>query len=123
VYDVAQVNQHLSEYSTTFRLTTYNNSLLGKDAVSLKEKITCVDEHQKDVGLGHTTYTPAIKIVIPKIESKPLKMAGKSFQKHFTQYLTQRILRRNAICEEMMAAACHLCRHTLTIKSNHTTLV
>jgi hypothetical protein len=75
VYDVAQVNQHLSEYSTTFRLTTYNNSLLGKDAVSLKEKVTCVDEHQKDVGLGHTTYTPAIKDCYTQNQFKAHKMA------------------------------------------------
>jgi hypothetical protein len=56
-------------------LTTYNNSLLGKDAVSLKEKVTCVDEHQKDVGLGHTTYTPAIKDCYTQNQIKAHKMA------------------------------------------------
>jgi hypothetical protein len=36
-------------------LTAYNNSLLGKDDVSLKEKVTCIDEHDEDVSLGNIT--------------------------------------------------------------------
>jgi hypothetical protein len=41
----------------TFRLKSCSISLLGRDIVSLKEKFTCVDGHEKDVDLGHTTYS------------------------------------------------------------------
>jgi hypothetical protein len=68
-------------------LTTYNNSLLGKDAVSLKEKITCVDEHQKDVGLGHTTYTPAIKDCYTQNRIKALEDGREIFSKTFHSVL------------------------------------
>jgi hypothetical protein len=54
-YDIAWDNQHLLECSTNLRLTAYNNSLLGKDDVSLKEKVTCIDEHDEDVSLGNIT--------------------------------------------------------------------
>jgi hypothetical protein len=71
-------------------LTTYNNSLLGKDAVSLKEKVTCVDEHQKDVGLGHTTYTPAIKDCYTQNQIKALEDGRKSFEKRFSRDFVRR---------------------------------
>lgn len=82
VYGIAWFNQHLSEHSTTLRLTTYNVSsfdknvsLLSKDAVSLKGKVICANVYEKDVSLGNTTYTPAIKDCYTQNQFKAHKMA------------------------------------------------
>jgi hypothetical protein len=111
VHDVARVDQHLSEHSSTLRSTTYNVGSLTKDVKSLredadsfKEKAACFDLHEKEVRLGHSSYCIHLGILIVlQYQIKALKDGRELFEKR----LAQKILRRDAIRQERIAAAYH----------------
>ena len=111
IHDIARVDQHLSEHSSTLRSTTYNVGSLSKDVRSLrkgagsfKEKAACFDEHEKKVRLGHSSYCIHLGILIVlQYQIKALKDGRESFEKR----LAQKILRRDAIRQEKMAATYH----------------